>query len=300
MNPLNANSSQNGVATADNRNDRFLQGDAAGSSEHTRSEGGSELPLILLSPLDARAEGATDPSERQPGTIAQREHTGNADIPCWKRVLDLVCIGLTAPVWLPVMALVSAWTLLVSPGPLLFRQERVGYRGRRFVIFKFRTMHVNVETQSHESYVAALIKSDCPMTKLDCLDSRLIRGGRVLRALGFDELPQLFNVIRAEMSLVGPRPCTPREFQRYKPAEKKRVNAPPGLTGYWQVNGKNRTTFSEMIAMDILYSKNMSVWMDLAIMLRTAPAIALQVFESLSRKTATKIRPLLKDLPFGS
>ena len=153
------------------------------------------------------------------------------------------------------MALVSAWILLASPGPLLYRQERIGYRGRRFMILKFRTMKINVETQTHEGYFQRLMQADCPMTKLDCHDARLIRGGRILRALGLDELPQLFNVIRGEMSLVGPRPCTPVEFEHYQPAQKARVNAPPGLTGYWQVNGKNKTTFSEMIAMDIFYGK---------------------------------------------
>jgi lipopolysaccharide/colanic/teichoic acid biosynthesis glycosyltransferase len=198
------------------------------------------------------------------------------------------------------MALVGTWIMLASPGPLLYRQDRVGYRGRRFRILKFRTMKVNVETQSHEGYFERLIQADCPMTKLDvCGDRRLIRGGRILRALGLDELPQLFNVLRGEMSLVGPRPCTPHEFERYLPAQKQRVNAPPGLTGYWQVNGKNKTTFSQMIAMDIFYAKNMSFGMDLAIMLRTPFAIAIQVFESLTRKTGARIGPILKAWPLG-
>jgi lipopolysaccharide/colanic/teichoic acid biosynthesis glycosyltransferase len=161
-------------------------------------------------------------------------------------------------------------------------------------------MKVNVETQSHEGYFERLIQADCPMTKLDvCGDRRLIRGGCILRALGLDELPQLFNVLRGEMSLVGPRPCTPHEFERYLPAQKQRVNAPPGLTGYWQVNGKNKTTFSQMIAMDIFYAKNMSFGMDLAIMLRTPFAIAIQVFESLTRKTGARIGPILKAWPLG-
>ena len=152
------------------------------------------------------------------------------------------------------------------------------------MILKFRTMKINVETQIHEGYFERLMQTDCPMTKLDCHDVRLIRGARILRALGLDELPQLFNVIRGEMSLVGPRPCTPHEFERYQPAQKERVNAPPGLTGYWQVNGKNKTTFSEMIAMDLLYAEKMSIWMDLAIMLRTPPAIAAQVVRIVNAK----------------
>jgi lipopolysaccharide/colanic/teichoic acid biosynthesis glycosyltransferase len=102
-----------------------------------------------------------------------------------------------------------------------------------------------------------------------------------------DELPQLFNVLRGEMSLVGPRPCTPNEFARYQAWQRERVNAAPGLTGYWQVSGKNKTTFTEMIKLDIFYTKKMSLWMDLSIMLRTFPAVLEQVIES---KIGTRAR----------
>ena len=142
------------------------------------------------------------------------------------------------------------------------------------MILKFRTMKVNVETQSHERYLEQLIHANRPMTKLDSAgDPRIIPGGRILRATGLDELPQLFNVLRGEMSLVGPRPCTPHEFGRYQKWQQARVDAPPGLTGYWQVNGKNKTTFTEMIDMDIHYTKKMSLWLDLAIMVKTFPAL---------------------------
>src|SRR5207244_11003909 len=141
--------------------------------------------------------------------------------------------------------------------------------GKRFMIFKFRSMKVNAEAQSHQQHLESLMRANSPMTKLDASgDLRLIAGGRIMRAGGLDELPQIFNVLGGEMSLVGPRPCFPHEFERYEPWQRARVNAPPGLTGYWQVNGKNRTTFSEMIEMDILYSKKMSVWLDLTIMLK--------------------------------
>ena len=221
-------------------------------------------------------------------------------IPTWKRLLDLSLIFLTTPVWLSTMGFVGLWILMVSPGPLLYRQERIGYRGRRFMILKFRTMHVNAETLSHEGYFEKLMQSNCPMTKLDrCGDARLIRGGRILRALGLDELPQLFNVLRSEMSLVGPRPCIPHEFDRYRPEQKLRVNAPPGLTGYWQVNGKNKTSFSQMISMDIYYSEHMSVRMDLGIVLKTLPAIGIQVGESIGRKTGSKINRLLHQYGVG-
>ncbi|MBV9998646.1 MAG: sugar transferase [Verrucomicrobia bacterium] len=212
-------------------------------------------------------------------------------IPVWKRVLDCVCILLSLPVCLPLMLAIALWIMIVSPGPIFFQQERVGYRRRHFMILKFRTMKVNVETLSHERHLDHLMASDRPMAKLDAAgDPRIIRGGRVLRALGLDELPQLLNVLRGEMSLVGPRPCTVHEFARYQPWQQERVNVPPGLTGYWQVNGKNRTTFTEMINLDIFYTKNMSLWLDLAIIIKTLPAVITQFLETRTRVGAGERR----------
>jgi lipopolysaccharide/colanic/teichoic acid biosynthesis glycosyltransferase len=125
------------------------------------------------------------------------------------------------------------------------------------------------------------VNSNVPMTKLDSAgDPRIIPGGRILRATGLDELPQLFNVFRGEMNLVGPRPCTPHEFKNYQEWQKERVNVPPGLTGYWQVNGKNKTTFCEMIHLDIFYTGNLSLSLDLTIMFKTFPALMAQVIET--------------------
>ena len=201
-------------------------------------------------------------------------------IPRWKRGLDLVCIALTLPFWLPLMLLIAVGIELVSPGPILFRQERVGYRGRRFICFKFRSMRVNAETRTHEDYMEHLMQTDRPMTKLDAAgDNRLIPFGRIFRATGLDELPQLFNVIRGEMSLVGPRPCTSKEAEHYTTHQQQRFNAAPGLTGYWQVNGKNKTTFKEMIDMDIHYTNTMSLRMDIWILIKTVPSIACHLFE---------------------
>lgn len=211
--------------------------------------------------------------------------SSSAQIPSWKRVLDVACIILSMPFWLPIMIALAIWIKLASPGPIFFRQERVGHQRKRFMILKFRTMKVNVETQSHERHLEQLIHANRPMTKLDSAgDPRIIPGGRILRATGLDELPQLFNVLRGEMSLVGPRPCTPHEFGRYQKWQQARVDAPPGLTGYWQVNGKNKTTFTEMINMDIHYTKKMSLGLDLAIIVKTFPALMNQVIE-------TRIRP---------
>src|SRR6201994_3626200 len=218
----------------------------------------------------------TPSASRTHGNVGELESN-----PAWKTILDLTCILLTVSLWLPVVLMLALWIKLVSPGPVFFRQERIGYRGKRFMILKFRTMKVNVEIRSHENHLEQLINANVPMTKLDSAgDPRIIPGGRILRATGLDELPQLFNVFRGEMSLVGPRPCTPHEFSRYQSWQQERVNAAPGLTGYWQVNGKNKTTFTEMINMDIYYSKNMSMSLDLLIIVKTFPAILAQVIET--------------------
>ncbi len=156
-------------------------------------------------------------------------------------------------------------------------------------------MHVDADTRRHEDYVASLIESQSPMVKLDAAgDSRLIRGGRFLRATGLDELPQIFNVVRGDMSLVGPRPCLPSEFERYENWQQLRVFAPPGLTGYWQVNGKNNTTFKEMIGMDIFYVRNMSVWFDLKIMFQTPTVLIDQARKSIVERFGGHSLPLAK------
>jgi len=247
--------------------------------------------------IDRRAEqtvslngnGATSPSlltrtsdlRIYRGVAADVERS---EIPRWKRILDVTLVSLTLPCWLPLMILIMGAIRFTSRGPVFYRQERIGYRRRRFMMFKFRTMRVGAETKTHEEYYAYLMRADCPMAKLDAHgDSRLIACGRVLRATGLDELPQIFNVLRGEMSLVGPRPCLPSEFQRYEKWQRKRVNGLPGLTGYWQVNGKNETTFSEMVAMDLFYLRNMSPWRDLVIIFKTVPALIGQALESRKR-----------------
>ena len=224
---------------------------------------------------------------------AHLENVGPVSMPYWKRILDITFVSLTLPCWLPLMIVVMLWIKLVSPGPVFFRQARVGYRRRQFMIFKFRTMRVNAETRTHAEYFAHLMEADCPMTKLDGRDPRLITCGRFLRASGLDELPQIFNVFWGDMSIVGPRPCLPHEFERYEPWQQQRVNVVPGLTGYWQVNGKNHTTFSEMIAMDIFYSRNVSPRLDLAIILKTIPALVAQTLESRAvSRAASRPQPL--------
>lgn len=219
-------------------------------------------------------------------------------VPVWKRALDLSCLLIVVPSLLPLMAIVAVLIKCSSKGPVLFRQERVGLFGRRFTLFKFRTMIQGADTSGHERYVATLIDSNGPMTKLDAGDKRLIPIGRLLRAAGLDELPQLINVAKGEMSLVGPRPCLPGEYKRFQPWQRERFHTLPGLTGLWQVSGKNRTTFNEMIEWDIEYKRTKSLWLDLKIMLKTIPAVMAQVKDA--RDAATATDPLSSDPPSAS
>lgn len=201
------------------------------------------------------------------------EEEASIGFPLWKRISDLLWLALTLPLWLPLMVLTALIVKLLSPGPVFYWQRRIGLGGREFRILKFRSMKVNAETRGHQNYVKDLIQGDRPMTKLDSGDPRLIPGGRILRALALDELPQIINVLRGDMSLVGPRPCTPEEFASYEGSHRDRVQAPPGMTGSWQVSGKNRLTFSQMIELDLNYCETMSPWLDCTIILRTGPAI---------------------------
>jgi lipopolysaccharide/colanic/teichoic acid biosynthesis glycosyltransferase len=199
-------------------------------------------------------------------------------IPLWKRAIDIVG-SLVAILFLsPLLLLVPILIKIVSPGPALFRQDRVGYRGKVFTIWKFRTMHVNADTNPHRNYVQGLINNENIMTKLDNgNDRRIIPFGNLLRATGIDELPQLMNVLLGDMSLVGPRPCLSYEVQEYSPWQMRRFDAVPGLTGLWQVSGKNRTTFKEMMRLDIGYAKKRAFLLDMMIFLKTIPAIVRQV-----------------------
>jgi lipopolysaccharide/colanic/teichoic acid biosynthesis glycosyltransferase len=198
------------------------------------------------------------------------------------------------------MVLASLAIMVVSPGPILFRQERIGYRGRRFSCLKFRTMLVGADTAVHKSHLHSLMNSRAPMKKLDVAgDPRLIPLGALLRSTGLDELPQIINVLRGDMSLVGPRPCVPYEYEAYRPWQKERIKGLPGLTGLWQVSGKNKTTFEQMIHLDISYLRSKSIWLDLGIMLKTVPALLQQVKELLTQfKDPVKQKSVPEEQPY--
>ena len=202
-------------------------------------------------------------------------------VPSWKRGLDITCVLLAAPLWVPLGVMIGTFVKIFSPGPALFKQERIGHLGKRFRCLKFRTMSVNADTGVHQAHLAHLMTSNQPMKKLDGGgDKRLIPAGVWLRALGLDELPQLINVLRGEMSLVGPRPCVAYEYEMLQPHQRQRCGTLPGLTGLWQVNGKNRTTFEKMMELDLAYVESKSLALDLKIIACTLPAILSQVWDT--------------------
>ncbi|HEX8069186.1 MAG TPA: sugar transferase [Pyrinomonadaceae bacterium] len=198
-----------------------------------------------------------------------------------KRGVDILvaatALVLLAPVWLVIALLVK----LDSRGPVLYRQERVGMDGRVFLFFKFRTMRADADDRLHREYQRKLIagRPDTnlgderrPVYKLHT-DPRVTRVGRALRRLSLDELPQLLNVLRGDMSVVGPRPPIPYEVEAYELWHRKRLDMKPGLTGLWQVSGRNRLSFDEMVRLDLFYIENWSLLLDLKIILRTLPVM---------------------------
>lgn len=225
-------------------------------------------------------------------------------MPLWKRILDVSLLVVSLPVTLPVMLLLALWVRLLSPGKIFFRQERIGHGGKRFGCLKFRTMYEGCRSTIHEQHLAQVLRNDKPMEKLDAIDPRLIPGARWVRALGLDELPQLIHVFRGEMSLVGPRPCTPFELNQYSLEQRERFSALPGLTGLWQVCGKNRTTFQQMVALDIEYTRTQSLWRDIKILVATPLTLVDQLVrmaESRRRLTAAEPAPMmtLRTSPVG-
>ncbi|MEZ4640556.1 MAG: sugar transferase [Caldilineaceae bacterium] len=189
-----------------------------------------------------------------------------------KRGLDLVLGTLIALLTLPITLLIALAIRLDSPGPVLYSQVRVGRNGQLFRIYKFRSMVVNAEARREE--VADLNEATGPLFKVRD-DPRRTRTGRVLRRFSLDELPQLINVFRGEMSLVGPRPNLPEEVAQYEEWHRKRLSVSPGATGLWQISGRSDLTFDEMVLLDIYYTENWSVGLDLSILLTTIPKVLL-------------------------
>jgi lipopolysaccharide/colanic/teichoic acid biosynthesis glycosyltransferase len=209
---------------------------------------------------------------------------------CCKRLIDLVLTVLLLVLLWPLMLLIAILIKLDTPGPVFFVQERVGARRRsergqamweirNFTVYKFRSMRANVDQSPHQEYIRAFVQGRVDPTpgggarfKL-ANDPRVTRMGRILRATSLDELPQLLNVLKGEMSLVGPRPVPTYEVAEYQEADTRRLAALPGITGLWQVKGRADVSFVEMIRMDREYVRNQSLWLDLKILVATIPVV---------------------------
>ncbi len=200
-----------------------------------------------------------------------------------KRVIDVTGSLAVLLVCLPVLVLIAIAIKLTSKGPVLFRQVRLGQYGRKFTFLKFRSMQVGNDHTIHEQYVKRFIagtqgidqsEPDQPRLYKLTADPRVTPVGRLLRKTSLDELPQLLNVLKGEMSLVGPRPPLMYEFEAYDLWHKERLMAmKPGITGLWQVDGRSRVKFDEMVRMDIRYTRAWSLWLDMKILLRTPLAV---------------------------
>lgn len=217
-----------------------------------------------------------------------------------KRVLDLFLVLIALPVLIPLVCIIAVLVKLDSPGPVIFRQIRVGtkrvlrssgeqWEKQEFTILKFRTMFANSSSDIHQQFVSAYIAGDeAEMARIQNAtsagtkkyklerDPRITRIGHLLRKTSLDELPQLWNVLKGDMSLVGPRPAIPYEVEMYEEWHEQRLQTIQGLTGYWQISGRNAINFDEMVRLDIEYINRQSIWLDLRILLFTLPTVLLR------------------------
>jgi exopolysaccharide biosynthesis polyprenyl glycosylphosphotransferase len=231
---------------------------------------------IRLEVFSQRREG-TLPEVLQPKSRRERMTEVAADVS--KRMLDIVGSLILLALLSPVFLIVSALIRFTSEGPILFRQTRVGRNGRPFTMLKFRTMYVNADESIHQKYVTQFIQTGAAADSGSNVfkivnDPRITPIGHFLRRSSLDELPQFWNVLRGDMSLVGPRPPLPYEVERYKRWHRRRLfEAKPGITGLWQVTARSRTTFDEMVRLDLRYARKSSLWTDIRILLATPRAV---------------------------
>ena len=192
-----------------------------------------------------------------------------------KRALDLFTVLLLIIIFGPLMLAIVLAIRLFSPGPILYKQTRIGKNGKPFKMLKFRSMRLENAPDIHREYVIDLILNNHDPKSLgkDTLklesDPRITGLGKYLRKWSIDELPQFFNVLKGEMSMVGPRPSLPYEYEVYKDWHKKRVLVLPGITGLWQVTARNLVSFDEQVRIDLAYIQNMNLWLDIKILLMT-------------------------------
>jgi len=192
-----------------------------------------------------------------------------------KRIVDVVFSSILMVFTSPLWVLIALGIKLHSEGPVLYRQQRIGKNGELFDMLKFRSMRNNSDPNVHKEHVQSLIANDISPESMGVSslklksDPRITGLGKILRSFGLDELPQLINVLRGEMSIVGPRPPLPYEYELYTNWHKRRMLVAPGITGLWQVTAHNQVTFNRMVEIDLDYIMKMNVWTDLKIMILT-------------------------------
>ncbi len=236
-------------------------------STHTQPVKGLTVPVL---------EGTQSHSVRA-GSAGGWVAVGRAAGTATRRLLDLLVAAIVLLVLAPLLIVIALAVRIDSKGPVLFRQRRVGRGRSEFTIFKFRTMCQDADASRHRKYVQTLIDGSREserghLYKLS-VDDRVTRVGRFLRSWSLDELPQLINVLRGQMALVGPRPVIPYEVDMYPDTYLKRFAVKPGLTGLWQVSGRNERTYDEMVSFDVEYAESSSLWLDLRILAKTVPVV---------------------------
>ena len=222
--------------------------------------------------------GSEDAQNLNPASIDSLPNSSNVEY-FLKRSVDVVGASVAISLFAPLMLITAAAVKMTSPGPVIFKQARLGKGGVPFVFYKFRSMHCNVDDSIHRDFVTSLIGGDHqsinqqddakPLYKLKS-DPRITRLGKILRKTSIDELPQLLCVLKGDMSLVGPRPPLPYEAEKYQPWHLRRVlETKPGITGVWQVEGRSKVCFDDMVRMDLQYVRNCSLTLDFKILLKT-------------------------------
>ena len=231
-------------------------------------------PMVLTSAItvDAAVAGAR-PSTTHPWTGAAARRARAAAYAATKRALDIVVAATLLLLLLPVFALISLAILREAGGPVFYCAERVGRFGRSFCVVKFRSMRSGCDQGAHAAFVKSLMQGTTCSTYKVPDDPRITKVGAFLRRTSLDELPQLWNVLRGEMSLVGPRPDVPYAFAEYADWMHGRLAVQPGITGLWQVSGRSRLSLLDMYRLDVAYAAHPSLSQDLRILLRTIPVV---------------------------
>lgn len=256
---FNGNGNGNGHGRLGANGNGSANGSANGKSA------GNLLPYFL--------DGVTSGGESQPTVVHSLDTLLHRPLPWWKRVLDIAGASVGLVLSAPILGVAAAAIKLTSPGPVMFTQQRAGLGGRPFTIYKLRTMCVDAEAKKKE--LARLNEQDGPAFKIKH-DPRVTRVGAFLRKSSIDELPQLWNVLKGDMTLVGPRPLPINESEACQGWQRRRLDVTPGLTCIWQVKGRSQVSFADWVRMDMSYIRRRTLFNDLRILLQTVPAVLMR------------------------